>query len=370
MSPVNDAPLAGVLVLDLTRMLPGAVLARQLLELGARLIKVEDPAAGDPMRHTPPLVDGIGTGFTTMYRGAESIGLDLRRAGDAARLRRLVTGADVVVESFRPGTMDRWGLGYDRLSRLNPRLVYCALSSFGQDGPWAARVGHDLNFAGLSGLLELLGSPGVPGVQVVDVTSALMAGTAIVGALLARTKSGAGRLIDQPLARGVLPYLVWGISDQASGETGALETILAGACPCYGVYACGDGRRLVLGAIEPKFWAGFVEVLGLGELAGQGFDPGPEGRRAAAQVAEVLGSRPREHWLELCQAAGLPVTPVDDLAGATAGGYLAGADLTTADPAGRREAGPLHPSLGRRPQRPAPALGQHTDAVLAEFGLD
>lgn len=370
MSALPEAPLHGVLVLDLTRMLPGAVLARQLLEMGARLIKVEDPTTGDPMRHAPPLHHGMGAGFSTMYSGAESLGLDLREPADAARLRRVAASADVLVESFRPGTMEDWGLGYGRLAGRNPGLVYCALSSFGQQGPWAQRVGHDLNFAGLSGLWDLLGSMGVPGVQMVDVTSGLMACAAIVGALLARQRGGQGRLIDQPLSRGVLPHLVWGISDQACGQAGVLETVLAGRCPCYGVYPCGDGKRLVLGAIEPKFWAGFVELLGLGDLAGLGWDSGEKGRRAAEAVKEALAQHPRRHWISLCQEAGLPITPINDLPTALEGGYLGEAGLTAEDPHGQVEAGPLHPSVGARPSRPAPTLGQHTQAVLQEFGLE
>lgn len=340
MSRISDAPLAGVVVLDLTRMLPGAMAARQLLEMGARLIKIEDPASGDPLRHSPPLVDGVGAGFATMLAGAESMGLDLRQAQDAARVRRLAARADVVVESFRPGTMERWGLGYERLRAANPRLVYCAISSFGQSGPLAKDVGHDLNFAGLSGLLDLLGpppGPGVAGVQVVDITGALMAVSAILAALLAASRTGNGRMIDQPLARAPLPFLTWGLANVATGERGVLENLLAGRCACYRVYECAGGGRLALGAIEPKFWASFVGLLGLGDLGGLGYDPGPEGRQAADRVSAVLAGQPREHWIELCQEAGLPVTPIDDLASAVAGGYFERAGLV--EPGGQGKVG-------------------------------
>lgn len=366
----SDAPLAGVLVVDVTRMLPGAVLARQLLELGARVIKVEDPAAGDPMRFSPPLVQGFGAGFAAMYAGAESMGLDLRNPVDASRLRRLAARAEVLVESFRPGSMEGWGVGYPALSAANPGLVYCALSSFGQNGPLAAGVGHDLNFAGLSGLLELIGCDGVPGVQIADVTSALLACSAVLAALLARARTGQGRLVDQPLARGPLPFLAWSLADLATGQEGALSTLLAGRCACYRVYTCGDGQRVALGGIEPKFWAGFITVLGLSEIAGDGFDPGQAGERAAREVSRVLAQQPRTHWLELCRQAGVPLTPVNDLAEAAASGHLEQAKLTAPDQQGAMQAGPLCPSVGARPAKPAPSLGQHTPAIFKEFGLE
>ena len=150
-------PLAGLVVLDASRMLPGAVLARVLLDLGARVVKVEAPG-GDPMRAVPPRVDGVGAGFRALLAGAESVALDLADPAGAEALRRLALGADVLVESFRPGTMETWGLGWAALAALNPRLVYGSLPAFA--GGCAGRVGHDLDLAARSGLLELLGGAG------------------------------------------------------------------------------------------------------------------------------------------------------------------------------------------------------------------
>lgn len=369
----GDLPLKGTLVLDASRMVPGAVLARQLLDLGARLIKVEDPAGGDPMRHTPPLAGGMGAGFATFFRGAESLALDLRRAGHQRAFRRLAQRAEVVVESFRPGSMEAWGLGYERLSALNPGLVYCALSSFGQAGPYSDRIGHDLNFTALSGLYQALGATGVPRVQLADVCSGLMAATAVLGALLARGRTGQGRLVDQPLAAGVLPLLTWSWADAAAGGGSMMETLLGGSCPCYQVYECAGGGRLSLGAVEPKFWTGFLEVLGLNEYAGAGYDPGPAGREAAQAVTDRLAEKPLEHWLELCGQANLPVAPINDLEASRQAGWLEACGLAERTPVpGGGELlapGPYQPSVGRTPERAAPEVGRDNQAIAREFGL-
>ncbi len=171
--PAHPLPLEGTIVLDLSRMLPGAVTARLLLDLGARVVKIEEPGAGDPLRAAPPLVGGVGAGFCALYRGAESVALDLRDPADAAAVRKLARSADVLLESFRPGTLERWDLGPRRLLERNPALVVCALSAFGAEPSLATRVGHDLNFLALSGLLDLLGSEAPPPVQIADVVTGL-----------------------------------------------------------------------------------------------------------------------------------------------------------------------------------------------------
>jgi crotonobetainyl-CoA:carnitine CoA-transferase CaiB-like acyl-CoA transferase len=371
----SDAPLAGVLVLDVARMLPGAVLARALLDLGARLIKVEDPVTGDPLRNAPPDVGGVGAGFATFLRGAESVCLDLARPEGAARLRKLARHADVLVESFRPGTMSKWGLGPDRLRAANPTLVVCSLSGFGTRGEAARWIAHDLNLTASSGLLSLLPlAQGIPRIQLADVTTGVLAGSAILAALLRRARTGSGAVIDQPLATGVLPLLTWVMADQSAGGGGLNDQILAGGCPCYRTYPCGDGAVLAVGTLEPKFWAGFCELIGRPDLAALGLDAGEAGARAAAEVAAVLATRPCGHWVALARERGLPVNAVESPAAALGpGGFLEATGLGEATPLARggglAAAGPWVPSLGRTPPGPAPALGEHTDAIVDEFGL-
>ena len=372
MTSDGPLPLEGVLVLDLSRMLPGAVLARQLLDLGARLIKVEEPGAGDPMRMVPPQVDGIGVGFAIFFRGAESITLDLREADDAKRALRLATHADVLVESFRPGTLESWGLGWDDIRAKNPRLVWCSLSSFGSAPEICDRVGHDLNLSAMAGILDLVGGR-VPRLQLADITSGLLAGSAILAGLLARERDGEGRRLEQPLAAGPLPFLTWSWAEQAVGGGGVLDTLLGGVCPCYRIYRCGDGKSLSLAALEPKFWSAFVELIGADELEGSAFALAEDGVRTVAAVERALATRPRDRWLQFAEERGLPMGPVRGFDEAAADPTFVSAGLIEQSPMPDGTAvagvGPWNPSLDRTPERPAPPLGENTEAILEEFGI-
>jgi len=370
----DPLPLEGTIVLDLTRMLPGAVLARQLLDLGARLIKVEEPGSGDPMRMVPPQVGGIGVGFAVMMRGAESMTLDLKDPNHADRLRAMARRADVVVESFRPGTLERWGLGHQALREKNRRLIWCSMSSFGSDPNMADRLGHDLNFVAESGALRLLRDVGLPAIQLADVSGALLAASAILAALFDRERRGQGRVIEQPLAVAPLPFVTWAWAEESLSRGSAARDLLAGRCACYRTYRCRDGSELAVGTLEPKFWATLTRLLGVPEVAVAGYDPGEEGAAAAARVAAVFSEKPRDHWLALAREHGLPISPVHDLSEARESGVLAEAGLVEATPAPGGESvespGPFHPSLGRTPSTPAPQVGEHTERVLREFGID
>jgi crotonobetainyl-CoA:carnitine CoA-transferase CaiB-like acyl-CoA transferase len=355
-------------------MLPGAVLARLLIDLGARLIKVEEPARGEPMRDVPPRVGGMGAGFNAFFRGAESVCLDLRQAAGAAALRRLARRADVLVESFRPGTLEGWGLGARRLTTVDPALIVCSLSGFGRRGPYATRVGHDVNFAALSGLLSLFPEGRVPPVQIADVTAGLLAGSAVLAALLERSRSGRGRIVDQPVIAGTLPFLVWPLADAAAGGESVVGPMLGGSCPAYRLYDCSDGKALAVGALEPKFWSALVELLGLPELEGTGLDTGEEGRAAARAVQARFAEQPQGHWLAMADERGLPLTAVQSLDEAVDSGDLEATGLMekTPVPGGGTLAGsgPFVQSAATPATKPAPRLGQHTDAILEEFGIE
>ncbi len=363
-------PLAGTVVLDVSRMLPGAVLARNLVDLGARVVKVEDPRSGDPMRVTPPLVGGTGAGFLAFFRGVESVALDLKSPAGAAALRKMARHADVLVESFRPGTLERWDLGYERLASLNPGLVVVSLSSFGSEGPDAGRIGHDLNFTAVTGFLSELPPGDLPRVQVADVGAGLLAVSSTLAALLLRHRTGRGVHVDQPLVTGPLPFLAWSFAEVGTGGGGVLDGILAGRSPGYRTYRCADGERVALGAIEPKFWAALCEMAGIPEHAGDGLDTGEAGADAAARLSAVFGSRPRADWLALSEVLGIPLTPVNDLAAAR--DALAGRMERTSIPGGGVMPTPAAflgvPGL-RRPHAPAPALGADTSRVLHDLGL-
>ncbi|NVB42100.1 CoA transferase [Pseudenhygromyxa sp. WMMC2535] len=373
-------PLEGVLVIDCSRMVPGAVLARGLIDLGARLIKVEAPRGGDPLRAAPPLMGGTGAGFCAHYRGAQSLRLDLREAADMAKLRTLLRRADVFIESFRSGTLARWGLDLDAVEDENPRLITCSLPGIAEGDD---RVAHDLNLTGLTGLLDLL--PGqrlhlgdgheIPRVLVADVTTGLLACTSVLAAILGRANTGGrGRRVSQSLASGPLPLLTWPWADAAAGGGGLLrETALSGRAPCYRCYRCGDGKLLSVGCLEPKFWIGFCQAIELPELAVSGLDLDARGQATAAAVSERLASRPRDEWLTHFAAANLPVAPVHELDEARADPLLATAGLLEHTPmpdgGSLQLPGPATQGIGRTPDRPAPALGEHDVLIACEFGL-
>lgn len=359
-------PLEGTVVVDASRMLPGAVLARALLDLGARVIKIEDPHVGDLMRHVPPQIDGVGAGFAAFFRGAESVGLDLRTEAGAAALRTIAARADVLIESFRPGTLARFGLAEDSLLAANPRLVLCSLPGFSD----RVAVGHDLNFTGLTGLLRALRDQGIVGLQLADVSSGVLAATTVLAALLRRATTGRGGRVHQPLLSGPLPFVTWAWAERAAGGGGMAEQLLGGRAPAYRTYRCGDGLEISVGCLEPKFWIRFAEVVGRADLASVGLDTGAAGEAAAAAMEAHLAAHPRAHWLALAAPHDLPVWPVHDLEAAARDPVLAPLVEQTPTASGALPGvGPFYPAVGRTPPRPAPGLGEHTAAVLAEFGV-
>ncbi|MGD8441073.1 MAG: CaiB/BaiF CoA-transferase family protein [Holophagae bacterium] len=366
----SELPLEGMLVVDVSRMLPGAVLARQLIDLGARLIKVEEPGTGDPMRMVPPIVDGVGIGFQTLLRGAESVCLDLTRDDGRARFAALARRADVVIESFRPGTMSGWGLGSETLTGANPRLVWCSLSSFGRAEAVRHRLAHDLNLIALTGALEAMG-PDQPRLQLADVSAGLLAASSVLAALLRRQRTGSGGRVDQPLLTGPLPFMTWRWAEAAAGREEVVDLLLGGGCPCYRTYRCGDGARIAVSALEAKFWLGFVTMLGAGDLDQAGFAMGDDGCAVVERVEEILDRHPRSHWLAIAEQRGLPVSAVHDAAAAGRDAVFADAGVTEqmSLPGGGAQTGvgPWLPDAGRTPAGPAPLLGEHTDAVLTEL---
>jgi len=366
----DDLPLEGMLVVDVSRLLPGGILARQLIDLGARLIKIEEPGTGDPMRMVPPIVDGIGIGFQTLLRGAESVCLDLTSDEGQAQLRSLAARADVLVESFRPGTMAGWGLGYEGLAEENPRLVWCSLSSFGRAEAVRHRLAHDLNLIALSGALDAMG-PDQPRLQLADVGAGMLAASSILAALLRRERTGHGGRVDQPLITGSLPFVTWRWAEAAADRERVVDLLLGGACPCYRTYRCGHGRTIAVSALEPKFWIGFVSMIGADELDSAGFAMGEEAKAVVKRVEELLADHDRCHWLELAEQRGLPLSAVHTADEAGRDPVFADGDLTEelSLPGGGTVdgVGPWMPDVGRTPERPTPALGEHTASILGEL---
>ncbi len=284
-----DAPLAGIRVLDLSRLLPGPYCSLLLAQLGAEVIKVETPLAGDYARLAPEEI-GFGGVFEALNRGKRSIAVDYRRPRGRDLLLRLVGSADVFMESSRPGRLDRCGLGAVPVRAVNPAIVYCSISGFGQTGPHRDKPGHDIDYLAVSGVLSLLGAPGdqpvPPGLQLADVTTGTLAAARILAALVGRAHTGYGAYLDVALIDSAVSWL--GTLGSGLAEAGRRPGAMSGAYPCYDTYRAADGRWLAVGALEVPFWRAFCwgldrEDLGAAAIRSQRHRRGRRGRRGADQ---------------------------------------------------------------------------------------
>ena len=372
-------PLDGVRILDLTRLLPGPFATLVLADLGADVVKVEDPAGGDYLRSTPPLAGAQSGAFHALNRNKRSLALDLRRPEGAAAFRRLVRRADAVVESYRPGVLDRLGLGYAALRAENPRVVLCSITGYGQDGPYAARAGHDLDYCAISGVLALNGPPERPvplAVQVADVAGGgWPAAVGVLAALRRRDATGEGAHVDVSMTEGALALLSMPLAMAAVRGTplARAREPLAGGSACYDVYRTRDGRFVALGALEPKFFAAFCAAAGRPELAARQLERDGAGPRA--ELEALFAERTRAEWEALAAAHDVCLAPVLEGDEPRANPQLAarGAFVEVETPwEGRSLSGVATPVRFRdaeAPRRPAPRLGEHGVEVLREAGF-
>jgi alpha-methylacyl-CoA racemase len=386
--------LEGIRVLDLSRLLPGGFCSLLLADFGADVLKVEDTGMGDYIRWSPPYYEGPHQSarsalFLSLNRNKRSIRLDLKQELGREALLRLVRDHDVVLESFRPGVLDRLGVGYERMRSENPGLIYCALTGYGQDGPKRDSSGHDTNYLGLIGLLGLTGERGgepvQAGGQIADLGGgALMAAFGIMLALRERDGggpgsgcegSGEGQLVDVSMTDGALSWLAMVaagyFADGTVPHRGELP--LAGSLICYRPYRCADGW-VTLGALEPKFWQAFCRGVGREDLIERQFE-GP-GSAAHAEVKEIFKARSRAQWEAFAQEHDCCLEPMLELDEALrselvrARGMVVEIEQPGAERAVRQLGVPvkLARTPGEHARLPGPALGEHTEAVLREAG--
>jgi crotonobetainyl-CoA:carnitine CoA-transferase CaiB-like acyl-CoA transferase len=372
--------LSAVRVLDFTHLLPGPYATQLLRDMGAEVWKVERPGEGDPARafgsgRSP---DGHAALFDVLNRGKRSVTLDLKTDAGRRAFLDLAAEADAVIEQFRPGVVDRLGVGYEEVRAVNEAVVYCSVAGYGQDGPYADRPGHDLNYAGLAGLLEMTrpdaeAAPVIPGFPVADMAGGLFAALSVVSALLSRELgAGGGEHLDVSLSDAALSLsqLVAGPAvagvDQRPGET-----VVTGKYPCYGVYECADGRYLTLGALEGKFWDALCGAIDRPDLRGAHMAEDPDTReRVRDELESVFDQRPRERWVERLAEADVPAGPVLTVEEAFDDDHLRVRDVVgDVDGRLRRAAFPVESTdEPARTDAPAPALGEHTDEILRAVG--
>ena len=371
------APLDGLLVLDFSTLLPGPLATLLLAEAGAEVIKIERPGRGEDLRHYEPKWGTDSVTFALLNRGKKSLALDLKDPADRAKLEPLLARADVLVEQFRPGVMARLGLDYESLSAINPGLVYCAITGYGQTGPKRLRAGHDLNYIGDAGLLSLASGPAdrpvVPPGLIADIAGGAYPGVMnILLALKARDRSGKGCQLDVAMTENVLPFTFWALGQGQAHDRWPADGAeqLSGGSPRYKLYPTADGRLAAIAALEQKFWTAFCTAIDL-EPAWRDDRRDPAG--TAGRITEIIAARPASHWAQVFEQADCCCSIVQDLEQACedpqikARGTL---DETLVNEDGGRIPAlpvPIDPVLRARPGEPqsAPPLGHHNDEILS-----
>jgi crotonobetainyl-CoA:carnitine CoA-transferase CaiB-like acyl-CoA transferase len=378
----NRPPLGGVRVLDFTRLLPGPFCAMFLGDLGADVIKVEDLRFGDYIRKIGPMTGENSARFHVLNRNKRSLRVDYSAPQGRDVILRLARDADVLIEGFRPGAMAEIGLGADEVRELNPRLVYCSISGFGQTGPYRLRAGHDMNYASYAGLADQLGDRGRPpantNVQYADIAGGSMGAlTGILAGLFDAQRSGRGRCIDVSitdcaLAVGVIPISTLN-AEGRTPERG--NDIISGRYPWYRFYETSDGKYVHLGALEWRFWKNFCEAVGRPEWSDRQMAEAPEAEAIADAIARLFKTNTRDHWLETLAPLETCVAPVLSMEEARDSALFRAREMFVAYD---------HPVDGRIVQAafpvkmdgfsftatPAPLHGEHTEEILREAGYD
>lgn len=378
-------PLAGLRVLDLTRVLAGPLAAQFLGDLGAEILKIEPPGKGDETRGFAPFIGGESHYFVGLNRGKRSMALDLRKPEGAEILRRLVTTADVLIENFRPGVMARLGLGPEALTDLNPRLIYCAISGFGQTGPLRDKPSFDIVTQALTGVLSVNGERGRRpvklGLPIGDMSGAIFGAIAILSALHERAATGRGRVIDVSLYDGTLSLL--GYLSQLAFLSGEDPVPMGSAHPSvvpYGTFPASDGE-VVIACLADRFWPKLCQALGCPEMGEAPRFATMAARREhrdeiEQRIASITATRSVAEWQDILDAHDVPNAPVLGVAAALGHPHAAAREMTVA--VEHPTAGQLRmlgrpikfPGEQQPPLEPPPLLGQHTEAILRqELGL-
>ena len=381
---MTGLPFEGLKVLDLSRLLPGGFCSLLLADFGADVIKVEDTGMGDYIRWSPPAFEGAeetakSALFLSLNRGKRSVRIDLKSEAGRDVLLKLVRDADVLLESFRPGVLDRLGVGYERLREENPRLVYCAITGYGLTGPNVQRSGHDMNYLGLNGVLALSGDADGPptqaGAQIADLGGgALMAAFGILAALRERDRSGEGQLVDVSMFDGALSWLAMVAARVfAAGEQPRRGAeMLSGSLLCYRPYKCADGW-VTLGALEPKFFAAFCHGVDREDLIAHQFEA--SGSAAHGEVEAIFAGRTRAEWAAFAERHDCCLEPVLEVEEALESELVRAREMVIEfeqPGAGMVKGLGMPVKLSRTPgqvRSGGPALGEHTEQVLGEAGF-
>lgn len=375
-------PLESIRMLDLTRLLPGPYCTLMFADFGAEVIKVEDPYNGDYARGYEPNLDEDSTFFHSLNRNKKSVCLDLKTEEGKNYFLELVKQADVVVESYRPGVMERLGLDYEQLKKVNDRLIYCAITGYGQTGPYRNRPGHDVNYISYAGLLNLTGEkegkPIIPSAQIADIGGgALPAAVGILLALLEREKSGTGQFVDISMLDGVVSWmqLLLPAFFKEEEEPKRGEQMLNGGLACYEVYQAKDGKWLSVGALEPKFWKNFCEAIGREDLISHINSPPEVQEKLKSQISGIVLTKTSSEWMKVFREVEACVTPLLTFEEMIKDPQITAREMIRTfehDTLGSIRQIGIPVKLSGTPgiiHSRAPKLGEHTDEILKKIGV-
>jgi crotonobetainyl-CoA:carnitine CoA-transferase CaiB-like acyl-CoA transferase len=376
-------PLEGYRVLDLSAIYPGSLCTMILADLGAEVLKIESPAGGEPGRSIPPLVKKTGVLFHMLNRNKKSVTLDVRNPRGREVLLRLVERADVFVENTRPGNLGKIGLGYEDVVKINPRIVYCSITGFGQDGPLRDIPAHDINFLALSGILGLIGekgrAPAIPDIQIAGAGAGGMnAAMGVIASLLRRERTGKGQYIDAAILDGLVPYLTLSMCQfmHNGKQPRRGESLFSGGYAFWNVYRTKEGRYISLGCWEKKYWENFCRAVNREDLAREQHAPPPRQNEIIDEVRSIFMAKTRDEWLEALDPSDICYAPVNSLKEALEHPQIRHRVLWFKE---------KHPEDGEIPQpgfpmkfnedqpgwrTPPPGLGEHNRQILDELGID
>ncbi len=377
---MNNKPLAGIRVLDLSRLLPGPMCTLHLGDLGADVIKVEEPIAGDYARAVPPLNKNNSTFFLSINRNKRSLALDLSNAEGVETFMKLAKTADVIVESYRPGVVKKIGVDYEAVRKVNPHIIYCSITGYGQTGPYSDKAGHDINFIGLAGILKEHGDTiQLPNFLIGDmVGGAMNAAMAILAAMVQKGKTGAGQYLDVAMFDGVLAHTPTSLAHLGSFEKMGMDTsdMLCGALHCYNVYKCKDGKYMALGALEFKFWRIFCEAIDRSDLSSSHITTEEESVKIKTEVDALFLQKTRDEWVAHFENVDCCISPVLDMGESIEDEQVKARKMYLDSD---------HPIEGELKQfslsyqssgfdfeleRHAPQLGEHTEEILRELNSE
>ncbi|MDY7032664.1 MAG: CaiB/BaiF CoA-transferase family protein [Thermodesulfobacteriota bacterium] len=374
--------LEGIKILDVSRLLPFNYCTMMLADLGAEVLKVEEPGMGDYMRWLPPKLKKENAIFLMANRNKRSMTLNFREEKGKEILRQLAKENDVLFESFRPGVMNKLGVGYENLKEVNPKLVFCSSTGYGQTGPYKDRPGHDMNYISVAGILEATGrhtgAPVIPGIPVADMSIGIFSAFSILAGIMARDRTGKGQHIDVSMTDCMVSYNMMNIADFVVGQQSqdAEKFGITGETPCYNVFKTKDGKFISLGNIEGKFWKNTLKLINREDLDKFQFATGEEGEKAMEELQKVFLSKTRKEWLDIFEGQDICYAPINS------------AEDVVADPQVRQREMIFemeHPVEGTittvgfpfkfsetpgNVRMPSPTLGQHTEEVLKGLGYN